>query len=115
MRVYLDDLRLIKPGYDTLCRTAHEAIEAIASGKVKAISLDNDLGTKLEGSDVFNFLEDQVRTLQIPLPSIRIHTSNRSAGDAMERGAKNLLRWYVTNVDAHTTATVEREYREPQG
>lgn len=111
MRVFLDDMRSLPDEYDTLCRTPEDALTAIMTGKVELIGFDNDLGANMEGRHVFDFLEDQVRTLQVPLPSIEIHTSNPSAGDAMEKGAKNLLRWYVVNVDHHFSGTIKRVSR----
>lgn len=79
MILFLDDKRDPKDhGFPTAhwAKTAKEAIEIVKTGKVQQISFDHDLGTKLDGNDVAQVIEDLVRQKKIPMPTWRIHSAN---------------------------------------
>ena len=76
MRVYLDDERKMPEFFDTLARTAEEAIELLKTGKVEVISLDHDLGTDLTGYDVAKFIEESVVKGELKMPRCMVHTQN---------------------------------------
>src|SRR5690606_41986839 len=80
MNVFLDDVRnparcIEGYGYSdwVWVRTAEEAIELLRSGKVKAISLDHDLGIgQKTGYDVLLWMEEH----DVWPETIRIHSMN---------------------------------------
>lgn len=51
MRLWLDDIRPMPPGFDVHVKTVEEAVICIASGSVKHISFDHDLGPALDRPD----------------------------------------------------------------
>jgi hypothetical protein len=72
--------------------TRSEAIELLRGGGVTELSLDHDLGLfegerELTGYDVVTWIEQAVATQGFDPPAeIRVHSSNASAADKMERG-----------------------------
>ncbi|MCC6549660.1 MAG: hypothetical protein IT279_06280 [Ignavibacteriaceae bacterium] len=91
MKVYLDDER---PAYDEtwyLTETPEETIELLKTGRVKALSLDNDLGLKnddgkpeRDGYSVCVWLEEQVFVHGfIPPEKMRVHSANAVASERM--------------------------------
>lgn len=82
MKLYLDDERECPPGW-VYVSTAKAAIKLLATGMVKELSLDHDLGEPEEvngtGYDVLLWLEEQVfvndRRDLIP-DVIKIHSAN---------------------------------------
>ena len=59
MKIWLDDERPMPEGFDTLCKTAEECLEAIKTGRVEYLSFDHDLGSGENGS----WLADEIETL----------------------------------------------------
>jgi hypothetical protein len=94
MKVYLDDIREAPDGWIRV-HTYEEAIEALKTGKVEQISLDNDLGTELEGYDVAKWIEQQTFETNFRPPKIWIHSANlvgrhniTAAAEAIDRMAR---------------------------
>ena len=100
MKVYLDDVRSLPPGWDPadwhVVRTAEEAIELLKTGKVKEISFDHDLGeNKMTGYDVIKWIEKSVAEGYFVPPGVmRIHTANPGARPAMGQGIEAIKRIY---------------------
>lgn len=101
MKIYLDDAdpiqhpsRKTPEGY-TRMRTVEQVIEAIKTGTVEAIHLDNDLGSGYtEGYEVMRWLEEQVLTNAIPDEHVPrhmyFHTDNTVAKPKMKAAARNI-------------------------
>lgn len=94
MKIYLDDVRQAPPGWIRV-HTYEEAVEALKTGKVEQISLDNDLGTELEGYDVAKWIEQQTFDTNFRPPKIWVHSANpvgmrniNAAAVAIERMAR---------------------------
>ncbi len=88
MRVWLDDLRPIREGFDVWAKTAPEAIELLKSGKVTYISLDHDLGEDEGcgcGYDVACFIEEQAYHNSIPRLDWNVHSANPVGVGKMEK------------------------------
>lgn len=80
MKVFLDDMRIAPAGW-IQTYTVEETIEKLSTGRVKELSLDNDLGHLKEGYQVLDWLEEQAffgKTFLIP-GKISVHSSNASA------------------------------------
>jgi len=92
MRIYLDDIRDAPIGM-RLCRTAEEAIDLIASGKVSFISFDHDLGTWLTGYDVACYIERTVANGKIRCPAWRVHSANPIGRDNIMRAMQSAKRF----------------------
>lgn len=92
MKVFLDDIRPAPKGW-VLVNHPLEMITLLKHNKVKAISLDHDLGLEnWTGYDVLLWLEKQVFCGWITdVPDIYIHTSNSSARIKMELARKKIL------------------------
>lgn len=99
LKVYLDDER---PAYDEtwyLTETPEETIELLKTGRVKALSLDNDLGLKnddgkpeRDGYSVCVWLEEQVFVHGfIPPEKMRVHSANAVASERMRVVIKRLI------------------------
>jgi hypothetical protein len=76
MRIWLDDLRPMPEGFDKHVKTAEEAIALLAQGNVTEISLDNDLGTTLEGYDVAKFIEMSAFQKTLKPLKVIVHSAN---------------------------------------
>jgi len=97
VRVFLDDDDQYRQTPDGWIRvhTYEEAVEALKTGRVEEISLDNDLGTIKEGYDVAKWIEQQVFETTFRPPKIWVHSANPVAARniknctvAIERMAK---------------------------
>jgi hypothetical protein len=79
-------------------KTREAAIELLATGEVKTISLDHDLGSldrepEATGYDVVLWMEEQVATSVFGPPEvITVHSSNSSAAAKMERRIASIRR-----------------------
>jgi hypothetical protein len=73
---------------ETWIKTAEEAIQLIESGNVSSISLDHDLRTEKTGLDVANFIEEQAFKDKIPKLHWRIHSTNSTEKEKMEKALK---------------------------
>jgi len=97
--LFVDDLRLLPPGYDLLVQTVPEAIKAIENNTLSKLSLDHDLGDPVggDGYKVLDWIEERVFTGRGPAPFlIRIHTGNFSRGLHMLEVAKKIFRRWLT-------------------
>jgi len=91
MRVWLDDEREIRPGFDVWVKTAHEAIDLLKTGRVTFISLDHDLGEPHCGTgyDVVVAIERLVFEEEIQMPEYALHTANPVGRERMRRALEN--------------------------
>jgi hypothetical protein len=94
LSVFLDDARLTPDGFDVRTYTAEETIELVKTGKVTYISLDNDLGRKLEGYDVAKCIEDLAFWNKIPRIEWSIHSANPEARRFMVMALRNADRFW---------------------
>lgn len=82
MNVWLDDVLMPEYAtddkvYDVHVKTAEEAIELLKTGKVKRISLDNDLGYgKLTGVDVAKWILEAAKSGELKYVECFVHTGN---------------------------------------
>ncbi len=89
--VYLDDLRVPPRGW-VLTETPEETIEMLQTGKVKKLSLDNDLGLgndergrERDGYSVLRWMEEEVAVNGFKPPSeITVHSGNSVARIRMQ-------------------------------
>lgn len=96
MKVWLDDLRALPPGYDVLAKNYDECVAFLKTGKVTHLSLDNDLGEPMEGRHVIDWLYEPAYERTIPPIRMQIHSSNGGAIPAMLQGINQLyLYWDV--------------------
>lgn len=89
VKVWVDDERMVPPGYDVSCPTAEIAIRFIDKhwGQIDVLSLDHDLGEESYGSgyDIIKWIEEKVYVSSWePTMEIKIHTDNPV-------GRKNML------------------------
>lgn len=89
MRVFLDDERPTPPGW-TGVRWPDEAIALLATGQVREISLDHDLGDDARGTgyDVVLWIEEAVALRGFEPPRIAVHSANASAREKMLAGVR---------------------------
>jgi hypothetical protein len=94
MKIYLDDIRAEPEGWIRV-KTAQEAIGLLKSNNVSEISLDHDLGDDINGTgyDVILWIEQEVYMKNYIPPVIKVHSANVPAGDKMEAGIKNILKF----------------------
>jgi hypothetical protein len=102
MRIYLDDER-DPPTKDrfgeplpewTVVRTAQEAIALVATGQVEFIDFDHDLGTKLTGYDVAQYIELLAVDNLIPPIGFAIHSGNPVGAGNIDRAMKSAHRFW---------------------
>ncbi|MEO3988171.1 cyclic-phosphate processing receiver domain-containing protein [Plesiomonas shigelloides] len=94
MRIFLDDERVIPPGW-VRAYWPDEAIKLLEKGGVTEISLDHDLGddTRGTGYDVIVWIEEAVITRGFIPPIIKVHSANSSAKVKMQLGIDNINRY----------------------
>lgn len=89
MRVWLDDIRSMPPGFDVHVTNAMEAMKLITLGKVTHISFDHDLGLEMSGYAVACCIEAAAYANRIPRMTWAIHSANpvgrANIKSAMER------------------------------
>lgn len=96
MKLWVDDLRPMPPGYDVWAKNYHEAVAFIDTGKVTHISFDNDLGEPLEGRHIIDYMYELAYFKTIPPIRMQVHSSNGGAIPAMLQGINQLyLYWEV--------------------
>jgi hypothetical protein len=79
INLWLDDKRVMLPGYDLHVYTAKAAIAVLETGTVDKISLDHDLGDEAEvgsGYQVACWIEEAAYLNKIPKLVWRIHSQN---------------------------------------
>jgi hypothetical protein len=89
LRVWLDDIRPLPPGYNVHVTTAEDAINLLKTGKVELISLDHDLGTEATGYDVAVFIEEAAYFKTLQPFEVRIHTANIVGEFKMQKAIAN--------------------------
>ena len=91
MRVFLDDIREAPPGWHRVYWPS-EAIALLATGDVKEISLDHDLGDDVRGTGyhVVLWIEEQVALSGFVPPIIRVHSANTPARERMLAGVASI-------------------------
>lgn len=93
MKLFLDDRRELKPGFDRLARTAGEAIELLKSGTVTDLSLDHDLGGQSTGMEVLNWIQRQMAETGFVPPEVMVsHSANPAGKAALERAIESIRR-----------------------
>lgn len=82
IKVWLDDQIPMPADYDVWVKTAPEAIRLLESGRVKAISLDRDLGEPEEekgtGYQVACFIEKAAHDNTLPPLEVVVHSKKHS-------------------------------------
>lgn len=90
MKIWLDDERLMPPGFDFHIKTAAEAIELLAAGGVIAISLDHDLGDDGgTGYEVACYIEQGAYNGTLSPIEVTIHSANPVGRERMEIAIDN--------------------------
>ncbi len=91
VKLYVDDTRLCPEGW-TLARTCEEALEILRAGQVTHLDLDWNLGQGRDrtGISILHWLETAVRTRQVPLPEISVHTADAGARRQMLELARQI-------------------------
>jgi len=87
MRIWLDDVRPMPPGFDAHALTAADAIRWLTTGSVKFISLDHDLGSEDDqetGYFVASWIEVAAHNGWIPALEWAIHSANPVGRKNME-------------------------------
>ena len=95
MKVYLDDVREPTPDGWVRTYTAPETIELLRSGQVSHLSLDYDLGEGNgvgKGSDVTDWIEEQVVTNNFHPPQMVIHSDNPAGIERMRQTIRSIQR-----------------------
>lgn len=103
MKVWLDDERPMREGFDTHVKTAADAIALLKTGTVKAISLDHDLGDPENGTgyDVAKWIEEHAfyhsRGFMGGLPPLEatIHSQNPVGCANMAAALKNAANYWT--------------------
>ena len=104
MRVWLDDVREMPHGFDHHVRTATEAITLLATGAVRQISLDHDLGDEENGTgyEVAKWIEAKAfawgRGEDTGLPPLewQVHSQNPVGVGNMTQALRNAERFWAT-------------------
>jgi len=96
IRLWLDDLRLMKPEYNFHAKTAQEAIEVLKSGKVTHISFDHDLGPEEAGTgyDVAKWIEEAAYNNEIQPLEWQIHSANPIGAKNIEKAMMSAERFW---------------------
>ena len=91
MKLYVDDTRLCPEGW-ALARTYEEALEFLRAGQVTHLDLDWNLGQGRDrtGLSILKWLETAVRSRQVPLPEISVHTADAGARRQMLELARQI-------------------------
>lgn len=85
-----------KPGM-TWAKTAQEAISILASGNVRSISFDHDLGPRElvgDGHQVANYIERQAYDGTLPRLQWRVHSDNGVGRDNIIRAMTSAERFW---------------------
>lgn len=107
MHVYLDDLRVTPPGFDTRVFTYAQAVEVLSTKLVKHISLDHDLDAEgnLElsqvgtGYDVARWIEEAAYNGTLPQLTWAVHSQNPPGAARIRQAMENATRYWTTAQD----------------
>jgi len=97
MRIWLDDERPIRDGYDLHVKTAAEAIELLKTGQVTKISLDHDLGSEdhdKTGYAVAKWIEQAAFHGQLSFIEVNIHSANPVGCRNMQMALNSAKRYW---------------------
>lgn len=95
MRIWLDDVRPMPPGWDVRVTTAEQAITALRLGRVSAISLDHDLGEgQKTGYDVACWIEQAAYDDEIGQIEVEIHSDNAVGRKNIAAAIKNAQKFW---------------------
>ena len=102
MRVWLDDERPMREGFDVHVRTASEAIETLKTGKVSYISLDHDLGPPEAGTgyDVAKWVEQMAFYGALRRLEWDVHSANPVGRKNMSSSMENAERFWRQKEDS---------------
>jgi hypothetical protein len=83
-------------GNELWVKNVNDAIEILSSGKVKSVSLDNDLGEQSagEGYQIANWIEEQAFNGLIPPMACKVHSDNAARVPAIIQALKNAIRYW---------------------
>lgn len=78
IRLWLDDVRPMPPGYTHHVKTLQEALQALFTGHVEHISFDHDLGLPNEetGYSVALWIEGGAKSGRFPRMTWEVHSAN---------------------------------------
>ena len=88
LRLWIDDERPMREGFDVHAKTAEEAISILSQGNVEHVSFDHDLGGEKTGNDVAKWIEEQAYVNDFPKITWDVHSAN-PPGAANIRAAMN--------------------------
>lgn len=94
IRVWLDDERPAPVGFDVRITNSADAIEAIRSGRVSAMSLDHDLGEGGTGYDVAKFIEEKAFQGALMPMELYVHSANPVGTNNIRRCIDNAKRFW---------------------
>lgn len=98
MIVWLDDERPMPAGFTHHAKTAQEAIDLLATGQVKRISLDHDLGhAQQTGYDVARWIEQQAYAGTLAEIGLGVHTQNPVGRKNICAALQNAKRFWMEN------------------
>jgi hypothetical protein len=95
MRLYLDDLRDVPPGFDAVARTAAQCLALLRIGRVTFLSLDHDLGTEDTGYTVASYIEKAAFDGTLARIGWAIHSANPVGQANMETALRNADRFWA--------------------
>lgn len=92
--------------------SAKEAIEILQTGRVTHISLDYDLGDPSRGTglDILIWLEGVIKTDQIPVPEIYIHTTHPTGNGKMTAYVEKIRKLQGARLLHAAAADCQRQY-----
>ncbi|MBY0227710.1 MAG: hypothetical protein K2W96_00380 [Gemmataceae bacterium] len=94
MRLYLDDVRDMPPGFDHCARTAAEALDLLRTGRVAFLSFDHDLGTEETGYTVASWIERAAFDGTLPRLGWAVHSANPVGRANIEAAMRNADRFW---------------------
>lgn len=97
MRVWLDDIRVMPPGFDKHVFSAYELIELIKDGQVSRVSLDHDLGPEDQvgnGYMVAKAIEECAFFGLCQRITWEIHSQNTVGAASMRKALENADRYW---------------------
>jgi hypothetical protein len=94
MRLYLDDLRDLPPGFDLAVRSADEALALLRTGRVTFLSFDHDLGTEATGDTVARWIEQAAFEGTLAPLGWTVHSANPVGRRNIEAALRNAERFW---------------------
>ena len=96
VKLWLDDLRPMPSAFNTLAKTAKEAIKILKTNKVTQMSFDHDLGPPEAGTgyDVASWVEEAAYNGDIKQFAWKIHSANPVGVRKMKQALENADRFW---------------------